>query len=184
MSGIQAGGIGPAAALGVLGNVFEGDLVGTGLRIAVVAARFNSLIVERLIAGCTDTLRRHGVAADAIDLVWVPGAFELPAVAQKLALGQKYHAVIALGAVIRGGTDHYGHVCAAASQGLAKAAQAGGAPVILGVLTCDTVEQALDRAGVKAGNKGSESALAAIEMARLYQSLATGLAAESMVQES
>jgi 6,7-dimethyl-8-ribityllumazine synthase len=136
-----------------------------------VAARFNQLIVERLVAGARDGLRRHGVADDAIDLVWVPGSFEVPLVARRLAGSKQYAAVVCLGAIIRGDTTHYDHVASAATSGIAQAGLDTGVPVIFGVLTCETVEQALDRAGVKAGNKGFDAALAAIEMVNLLQQL-------------
>jgi 6,7-dimethyl-8-ribityllumazine synthase len=138
-------------------------------RFAIVAAKFNHEVVERLVAGATDALRNHGVAADEIDLAWVPGAFELPLVAQRLAGSKKYAAVICLGAVIRGDTDHYDYVCKAAADGILQAGLTTGVPVLFGVLTCDTDEQALDRAGGKAGNKGADVALAAIEMVNLLK---------------
>jgi 6,7-dimethyl-8-ribityllumazine synthase len=151
--------------------VFEGNLTPPPGRFALVAARFNQLIVESLVAGARDGLRRHGVADDAVDLAWVPGSFEIPAVAQRLAASKKYAAVICLGAIIRGETDHYDHVAGAAASGIAQAGLAANVPVIFGVLTCDTVEQALNRAGLKAGNKGVEAALTAIEMVNLLREL-------------
>jgi 6,7-dimethyl-8-ribityllumazine synthase len=151
--------------------VFEGNLTPPPGRFALVAARFNQLIVESLVAGARDGLRRHGVADDAVDLAWVPGSFEIPAVAQRLAASKKYAAVICLGAIIRGETDHYDHVAGAAASGIAQAGLAANVPVIFGVLTCDTVEQALNRAGLKAGNKGFEAALTAIEMVNLLREL-------------
>jgi len=150
---------------------FEGTLQTPTGRFALVAARFNHFIVESLVAGARDGLRRHGVAEDAIDLAWVPGSFELPLVAQQLAASRKYAAVICLGAVIRGDTTHYDHVAGAATSGIAHASLNTGIPVIFGVLTCDTVEQALNRAGVKSGNKGYDAALAAIEMVNLLEQL-------------
>jgi 6,7-dimethyl-8-ribityllumazine synthase len=152
-------------------TVFEGTLSPPPGRFALVAARFNQFVVDSLVAGARDGLRRHGVADDAIDLAWVPGSFEIPTVAQRLAVSKKYAAVICLGAIIRGDTDHYDHVAGAASSGIAQAGLAAGVPVIFGVLTCDTVEQALNRAGVKSGNKGYEAALAAIEMVNLLRQL-------------
>jgi 6,7-dimethyl-8-ribityllumazine synthase len=140
-------------------------------RFAIVASKFNHEIVERLVAGANDALRRQGVAEDAIDLVWVPGAFELPLVAQRLAASKKYVAVICLGAVIRGDTDHYDYVCLAATEGILQASLATGIPILFGVLTCDTDEQALDRAGGKAGNKGTDVAAAAMEMVSLLKQL-------------
>jgi 6,7-dimethyl-8-ribityllumazine synthase len=151
--------------------VFEGNLTPPPGRFALLAARFNQLIVESLVAGARDGLRRHGVADDAVDLAWVPGSFEIPAVAQRLAASKKYAAVICLGAIIRGETDHYDHVAGAAASGIAQAGLAANVPVIFGVLTCDTVEQALNRAGLKAGNKGFEAALTAIEMVNLLREL-------------
>ncbi len=150
---------------------FEGHLQPPSGRFALVAARFNQFIVESLVAGARDGLRRHGVAEDAVDLAWVPGSFEIPMVAQRLAASKRYAAVICLGAVIRGDTTHYDHVAGAATSGIAQAGMNTGVPVIFGVLTCDTVEQALNRAGIKAGNKGYEAALAAIEMVNLLEQL-------------
>jgi 6,7-dimethyl-8-ribityllumazine synthase len=151
--------------------VFEGNLTPPPGRFALVAARFNQMIVESLVAGARDGLRRHGVADDAVDLAWVPGSFEIPLVAQRLAASGKYAAIICLGAVIRGETDHYDHVAGSAVSGIAQAGFGTGVPVILGVLTCDTVEQALNRAGLKSGNKGFEAALSAIEMVNLLRQL-------------
>ena len=168
---------------------FEGTLTATGKRemverlrhrlecapgdkrFAIVASKFNHEIVERLVAGAKDALRRHGIADGAVDLAWVPGAFEIPLVAQKLASSNGYLAVICLGAVIRGDTDHYDYVCDAATNGILQAGLTTGVPVLFGVLTCDTEEQAFDRAGGKAGNKGADVALAAIEMANLLTQL-------------
>jgi 6,7-dimethyl-8-ribityllumazine synthase len=156
-------------------NVIEGDPTPPLGRYAVVAARFNSLVVDALCAGAVETLRRHGVPDAAIDVYKVPGSFELPFVAGRLAAANSHAAVIALGCIIRGDTDHYDHVAGAATSGLAGLAKSG-PPVIFGVLTCDTLEQALHRAGGKAGNKGSEAALAAIEMASLASKLPGGRA--------
>jgi len=150
---------------------FEGDLSKPSGRFALVAARFNHFIVDRLIDGAIDGLTRHGVATDAIDVVRVPGSFEIPTVAKRLAQTGKHTAIICLGAVIRGETSHYDHVAAAAATGIAQASLAANVPVVFGVLTCDTVEQAIDRAGAKSGNKGYEAALAAIEMVNLLQKL-------------
>jgi 6,7-dimethyl-8-ribityllumazine synthase len=154
-------------------NVYEGTFATPPGRFALVASHFNRLIVDALVAGATDGLRRHGVADDAIDLVWVPGSFEVPPVARRLAECGKYAAVICLGAVIRGETDHYEHVAGAAAQGVAQAALASSVPVIFGILTCDTLEQAMNRAGGKSGNKGTDGALAAIEMVNLLRQLPT-----------
>src|SRR5256885_17012822 len=143
-------------------NVIEGTFATPPGRFALVAARFNATIVDGLVAGAVDGLRRHGVADDAIDVVKVPGSFEVPFVAQRLAGGKKYAAVICLGCVIRGDTDHYDYVAGEAAGGVARAALATGVPVIFGVLTCDTLEQAINRAGGKAGNKGLDAAMTAI----------------------
>jgi 6,7-dimethyl-8-ribityllumazine synthase len=151
--------------------IFEGSLTPPPGRFALVAARFNQFIVESLIAGARDGLYRHGVAEDGVDLVWVPGSFEIPLVAQRLAASKKYAAVICLGAIVRGETDHYERVAAAVTSGIAQAGLATGVPVIFGVLTCDTVEQALNRAGIKSGNKGFDAALSAIEMVNLLRQL-------------
>ncbi|MDQ2754711.1 MAG: 6,7-dimethyl-8-ribityllumazine synthase [Actinomycetota bacterium] len=150
---------------------FEGNLSGTGLRVALVASRFNELIVRRLVEGSTDALRRHGVADEAVDLAWVPGALELPLVASRLAASGRYDAVIALGTVIKGATGHYDVVVAQTTAGLMRAQLDSGVPVILGVLTTDTIEQAIERAGTKAGNKGFEAAVAAIEVVNLLRAL-------------
>jgi len=151
--------------------VHEGDFAPPTGRFALVAARFNGPIVEDLVAGALDGLRRHGVADNAIDLVRVPGSFEIPLVAQRLALSKRYAAVITLGAVIRGETDHYDHVASQTAAGVARAALESGVPVIFGILTTDTLEQAINRAGAKSGNKGFEAALAAIEMVHLLAKL-------------
>ena len=153
-------------------RTLEGDLLPPPGRFAIVAARFNDLVVDRLTAGALDALLRHGVTDDRIDFVRVPGAFEIPMVARKLAGGGQYAAVICLGCVIRGDTDHYDHVAGAATSGIASAAAESAVPVIFGVLTCDTLEQALHRAGAKAGNKGYEAAVTAIEMVNLLPKLA------------
>jgi 6,7-dimethyl-8-ribityllumazine synthase len=152
-------------------TVYEGNFATPPGRFALIAARFNHFIVEHLVNGALDGLKRHGVADDAIDLVWVPGSFEIPPIAQGLAASGKYAAVICLGAIIRGDTDHYDYVAGEAAKGVAHAAQATGVPVIFGILTCDTLEQAINRAGAKAGNKGFEAAMTAIEMVNLLQRL-------------
>ena len=152
-------------------RILEGDLLPPPGRYAIIAARFNDLVVDRLTAGALDALHRHGVTDDRIDIVRVPGAFEIPMIARKLAKGGKYAAVICLGCVIRGDTDHYDHVAGAATSGIANAAAESAVPVIFGVLTCDTLEQALHRAGAKAGNKGYEAAATAIEMVNLLAKL-------------
>ena len=152
-------------------TVYEGTFAPPPGRFALVAARFNQFVVEPLVQGALDGLRRHGVADGDIDLVWVPGSFEVPLVAQRLAASGRYAALICLGAVIRGETGHYDHVAGGAASGVAQAALATGVPVIFGILTCDTLEQALNRAGAKSGNKGFEAALAAVEMVNLLQQL-------------
>src|SRR4051812_44178356 len=151
--------------------IYEGDFSSPAGRFVLVAARFNGFVVEQLAAGATDALNRHGVPDDRIDLVRVPGSFEIPLVAQKLGQSGKYAAVICLGCVIRGDTDHYDHVAGAATGGIAQAALVSGVPVIFGVLTCDTLEQAIHRAGAKAGNKGFEAAVCAVEMVNLLRKL-------------
>ncbi|WP_297990207.1 6,7-dimethyl-8-ribityllumazine synthase [Anoxybacillus sp.] len=150
-------------------NVYEGNLVGTGLKVGIVVARFNEFITSKLLAGALDGLKRHGVSEHDIDVAWVPGAFEIPLVAKKMAESKKYDAVITLGAVIRGATSHYDYVCNEVAKGTSHAALSSGVPVIFGVLTTDTIEQAIERAGTKAGNKGWEAALSAIEMANVMR---------------
>jgi 6,7-dimethyl-8-ribityllumazine synthase len=153
------------------GQVFEGDLVGTGLKMAVVVSRFNHFITDRLLEGAKDVFRRHGLAEGDVDVAWVPGTFEMPLVARRLAESGKYDAVCCLGAVIRGGTPHFDFVAGQAAGGIAQAAWESGVPVTFGVLTTDSIEQAIERAGTKAGNKGGEAALTAIEMAKLLRTL-------------
>lgn len=150
---------------------FEGHLVGTGLKVGIVISRFNELLGSRLLSGAQDALVRHGVSDSDIDVAWVPGAFEIPLVAQRLANTGRYDAVIALGVVIRGGTPHFEYIASEVSKGVAKASLDSGVPVLFGVITADTIEQAVERAGTKAGNKGWEAALGAIEMATLTKSL-------------
>src|SRR5262245_52644023 len=152
-------------------TLIEGTYTAPPGRFALVAARFNGTIVDDLVAGALDGLRRHGVADEAIDLVRVPGSFEIPFVAQRLAASKRFAAVICLGVVIRGETGHYDHVAGEAAGGVARAALATGVPVIFGILTCDTLEQALDRAGAKGGNKGFDAALTAVEMVNLFRQL-------------
>src|SRR5438105_331191 len=152
-------------------TVYEGTFAAPPGRFALVAARFNGAIVEGLVAGALDGLKRHGVADEAIDLVRVPGSFEVPLVAQRLAGSGRYAAVICLGAVIRGDTGHYDYVAGQAAAGVAQAALTTGVPVVFGILTCDTLEQAINRAGAKAGNKGFDAALTAIEMVNLLSRL-------------
>ena len=151
----------------------EGIYCGKELKIGLVASRFNEFIVSKLVGGAEDCLLRHGVDGDNISLAWVPGAYEIPLIAQKMAKSGKYDAVICLGAVIRGATSHYDYVCNEVSKGIAAAALDSGIPVLFGVLTCDTLEQAIERAGSKAGNKGFECAEGAIEMANLLRQFAS-----------
>ena len=152
-------------------TTYTGDLVARGGRYALVAARFNDFVVSRLVDGATDTLQRHGVAAEDIDLAWAPGAWELPLVADRLAGSRRYEAVIALGAVIRGATPHFDYVSGGVARGLAAASEKHGLPVLFGVLTVDSIEQAIERAGTKAGNKGAEAAAGAIEMVNLLRTI-------------
>jgi 6,7-dimethyl-8-ribityllumazine synthase len=146
---------------------FEGDFSPPDGRFAIVVARFNALVTAPLLGGCRDALARHGVADDCIDVAWVPGSFEVPLVARAMAETGRYAAVVCLGCIIRGETGHYDHVAGQAAAGVLQAGLATGVPVIFGILTTETVEQALNRAGLKAGNKGAEAALAAIEMVNL-----------------
>ncbi len=152
-------------------KVLEGKVVADGAKIAIVAARFNDFIVSKLVSGARDGLVRHNVNDDDITLCWVPGAFEIPLMAQKLAKSGKYDAVICLGAVIRGATSHYDYVCAEVSKGVASVSLDAGIPVLFGILTTDNIEQAVERAGTKAGNKGYDCALSAIEMINLAKEI-------------
>ena len=152
-------------------KIFEGKLVSEGTKVGIVCARFNEFIVSRLLSGCEDALLRHGVQAEDITVAWVPGAFEIPLIASKMARCGRYDAVIALGAVIRGATSHYDYVCSEVAKGVASAALNSDVPVMFGVLTTDTIEQAIERAGTKAGNKGAECAQSAIEMVNLIRAL-------------
>jgi len=152
-------------------KTYEGNLVGEGLKFGIVIARFNEFITSKLLGGALDALKRHGVSKDNIAIAWVPGAYEIPLVAQKMALTKKYDAVICLGTVIRGSTSHYDHVCAEVSKGIAHVGLDTGVPTIFGVLTTDTIEQAIERAGTKAGNKGFDAAMSAIEMTNLIKNL-------------
>ena len=152
-------------------NVFEGKVVSEGMKVGIVAARFNEFIVSKLVAGAQDALVRHDVKEEDIDLAWVPGAFEIPLIASKMAKSGKYDAVIALGAVIRGSTTHYDYVCSEVSKGIAAVSLEAQIPVMFGVVTTDNIEQAIERAGTKAGNKGYDCALGAIEMINLTRQL-------------
>lgn len=149
----------------------SGQMHASGLKVAMVACRFNDFIVSRLISGATDFLVRHGLEEAGLTLVRVPGAFELPLICQKLASAQKYDGIVALGAVIRGATPHFEYVCAEASKGLAQTMLVHGVPIGFGLLTCDSIEQAIERAGAKAGNKGAEAAAAMLETIRVLQQL-------------
>jgi 6,7-dimethyl-8-ribityllumazine synthase len=150
---------------------FEGKLIGSDLKVAVVVSRFNDFITNRLLDGAKDTLVRHEVAAENIDVAYVPGVFEIPLVAKKLAQKNEYDAIITLGCVIRGATTHYDYVCNEVAKGVSKANDVSDTPVIFGILTTENIEQAVERAGTKAGNKGSEAAVSAIEMANLLKSI-------------
>ena len=152
-------------------NRIQGNLIAKGLKVGIAAARFNEFIVSKLISGAEDGLLRHGAKPEDIDLVWVPGAFELPMAAKIMAEKGDYDAVICLGTVIRGSTSHYELVCAETAKGIAAAGMSGKVPVIFGVLTTETIEQAIERAGTKSGNKGFDAAMSAIEMANLMKIL-------------
>jgi 6,7-dimethyl-8-ribityllumazine synthase len=152
-------------------NIREGQLSAADLRVAIVASRFNDFITSKLVGGAVDTLVRHGGDDEAIDVVWVPGAFEIPLLAQRLAASGRYDAVICLGAVIRGATPHFDYVAAEVAKGVGQVGLAAGMPVLFGVLTTDTIEQAIERAGSKAGNKGVDAAMAAMEMVSLLKAL-------------
>ncbi|OZS78643.1 6,7-dimethyl-8-ribityllumazine synthase [Tetzosporium hominis] len=152
-------------------QVFEGHLVGTDLKIGIVVARFNEFITSKLLGGAEDLLRRHGVKEEDITVLWVPGAFEIPLAAKKLADSGNYDAVITLGTVIRGATPHFDYVCSEVAKGVSAVSLQSGVPTIFGVLTTESIEQAIERAGTKAGNKGAEAAITAIEMANVYRQL-------------
>jgi len=154
-----------------MGKIIEGHLVGTDLKIGIVVARFNDFITGKLLSGAEDALRRHGVNESDIAVAWVPGAYEIPLIAKKMASSGKYDAVITLGTVIRGATPHFDFVCSEVAKGVAAINLQEGIPVIFGVLTTDTIEQAIERAGTKAGNKGWDAANAAIEMANLLKQI-------------
>lgn len=151
--------------------IYEGKLNGSGLKIGIVAARFNEFIVSKLVSGAEDCLYRHDVAKEDVEVAWVPGAFEIPLVAQAMARTKKYDAIICLGCVIRGATSHYDYVCNEVSKGIAKVSLDENMPVMFGVVTTENIEQAIERAGTKAGNKGYECAVSAIEMANLLREI-------------
>ena len=152
-------------------NTIEGKLIGTDMKVGIVASRFNELIVSKLVGGALDALVRHGAEAEAVTLAWVPGAYEIPLAARRMARSGRYDAVICLGAVIRGNTPHFDFVASEVSKGVAAVSLETDLPVVFGVLTTDTVEQALDRAGVKAGNEGFDAAVTAIEMVNLFKAM-------------
>lgn len=152
-------------------NVFEGHLISEGLKYAIVVGRFNEFITSKLLSGALDALKRHGAKDEEVSVAWVPGAFEIPFAAQKLAESGKYDAVITMGTVIRGSTSHYDYVCNEVAKGVAAVGLKTGVPTIFGVLTTENIEQAIERAGTKAGNKGWDAAITAIEMANLTKQL-------------
>lgn len=153
---------------------FEGDLIGSGLRVGICISRFNELLSSRLLGGAMDALTRHGVAEDDVDVVWVPGAFEIPLVTKRLAETKNYDVVLALGVVIRGGTPHFEYVSSEVSKGIAKVSLDTDVPVMFGIITADTIDQAVERAGTKHGNKGWDAAMAGIETAKVLKALAEG----------
>lgn len=150
-------------------NIYEGKLVSEDIKVGIVAARFNEFITSKLLSGALDGLKRHEVKEEHIDVAWVPGAFEIPLIASKMAKSKKYDAVICLGAVIRGSTSHYDYICSEVTKGIAQVSLANDIPVLFGVLTTENIEQAIERAGTKAGNKGFDSAVSAIEMVNLMR---------------
>ena len=152
-------------------NIYEGSFIPENVRIGIVVARFNEFITSKLLGGAIDTLKRHNVPEDSIDVAWVPGSFEIPLIAQKMAKSRKYDAVICLGAIIRGSTTHYDLVCNEAAKGVAQVSLNSDIPVMFGIITTENLEQAVDRAGAKAGNKGSECAEGAIEMINLIRKI-------------
>ena len=154
-----------------MANIIEGYISGKGLKVVIIAARFNEFITSKLLSGALDTLHRHETADNDIDVAWVPGAFEIPLAAKKMAGSGKYDAVICLGAVIRGATTHYDYVCSEVSKGVAQVGLSTGVPTIFGVVTTENIEQAIERAGTKAGNKGADAAMAAMEMASLMRKM-------------
>lgn len=154
-----------------MAKVYKGKLVGTGLKVGLVVGRFNEFITSKLLSGAEDALRRHGVKEEDVEVAWVPGAFEIPLVAKKMAQSGKYDAVVTLGTVIRGSTPHFDFVSNEVSKGVASVSLDADIPVIFGVLTTDNIEQAIERAGTKAGNKGAEAAVSAIEMANLLNQI-------------
>jgi len=154
-----------------MANVYQGRLVAGKHRFGVVVSRFNEFITSKLLSGCLDALERHGVDTDDVDVAWTPGSFEVPVVAKRMAESGRYAAVICLGAVVRGSTPHFDYIAAEVSKGVAQVGLATGVPTVFGVITCDTLEQAIERAGTKSGNKGADAAASAIEMANLLDGL-------------
>lgn len=152
-------------------KTYEGNFSGKSKRFAIVVSRFNEFITQRLLNGAIDQLNRHGVAGQDVEVAWVPGSFEIPVAALEMAKTRKYDAVITLGCILRGGTDHYEHVAASVTVGVEKASVESGVPIVFGVITCDNLEQAIDRAGAKMGNRGAQAALAALEMANLQPAI-------------
>lgn len=152
-------------------KVIEGNLIAKTKKFGILASRFNDFITKELVSGCLDALRRHGVNDNDCTVVWVPGAFELPVVAQKMAESKDYHGIICLGTIIRGATPHFDFIAAEATKGIAQVAKDTGVPVVFGVITADTIEQAIERAGTKSGNKGADAAVTAIEMVNLFDQL-------------
>ncbi len=155
-------------------KTYAGDFAGESKKFAIVVSRFNDFITQRLLNGAVDQLKRHGVAEEDIEIAWVPGSFEIPVAALEMAKTGKFNAVITLGCIIRGGTDHYEHVASAVTVGIEKASVETGVPILYGVITCDNLEQAIDRAGAKMGNRGAQAALAALEMANLQPAIREG----------
>ncbi|MFH0826481.1 MAG: 6,7-dimethyl-8-ribityllumazine synthase [Candidatus Omnitrophota bacterium] len=154
-----------------MAKIVEGALIAKGKKFGIVASRFNDFVTKELVAGCIDTLIRHGAADNDITVIWVPGAFEIPGVAQRVARGKSYDALICLGTIIRGATPHFDYIASEVAKGVAKVSQESGNPVIFGVITADTIEQAIERAGTKDGNKGRDAAVSAIEMVNLFSQL-------------
>lgn len=154
-----------------MGKNYEGDFIGTGFKFCIVISRFNDFVGKDLLRGAQDTLQRHGVSPDAIDVAWVPGAFEIPLVAKCIAESRRYQAIICLGVVIRGATTHFEHVAGQVASGIAATALDTSIPILFGVLTTETIDQAIERAGAKSGNKGADAAMAALEMVNLLQDI-------------
>lgn len=154
-----------------MAKIIEGNLIAKGKKFGIIASRFNDFITKQLISGCMDTLIRHGAEDSDLTLAWVPGAFEIPTIAGKMAKSKSYDALICLGTVIRGSTPHFEYIASEVTKGVAKISQDAGLPVIFGIITADTIEQAIERAGTKEGNKGSDAALSAIEMANLFDKI-------------